>query len=832
MRKSLSIIIIAILILSGIHAVGLSNKVSETDQEQVFFKNIDLEFNQISFIENDEFLEVKLEDVTTYLMDPGKPIIPKIVTQLELPFGAKNVEVKVIPKNIKEQTIKKQIRPSPIHLPLLEISNYIVTKEFKNEGIYDSSEPYPASWYKYQVTSGINNDFERVTNVAIHTYPLKYIPKENKILIADSAEIIISYIDPQIVLSSKDDEFDLVIIAPEKFSNALNKLVNHKNSFDVKTFLKTTEEIYNEFTGVDKPEEIKYFIKDAIEKNNIKYVLLVGGLKSKIWANPREHTNYGVRDWYLPVRYHNFYDNPVHPLSYEKLHDPGVISDLYYADVYKEGGVFNDWDPNGDGIIAAWGRESEGIENDTGLDMDPDVSLSRLACRSVSEVRNVVNKIVNYESTKAADSWFKRVITVSGDGFMDQQDLDFQWDTNGDSDGSYIIYAVSRNPDMVEGPPDIINITLDRTQETSITFNHDDWERVDTYPSPPIAEIVSISKGDVLGNNDYYERIREGQAYGNDFYNWADINYTDGILHIRGKTYDPKPYGYLTDIHVWVKNENTDEIVFDEWRYDSEMFYEGEWVVGEEVVNGGGGATYYMPDDFEIEHIWASNGKFTGEADVISALNKGCGFAFLSGHGSPNVWADHYPGIPGNRKHGSVTGLTVSTIASYRIFNPPFFRFPLFPMNQIKNTDKLPITLIGGCHNSQFNVSFIPGFFDIYNKRNTWCSGTGVPECFSWYLIQMRNTGAIATIGNSGLGYGVPGNLTTVDGLDGGICIEFFKQYGIDYNENGYGILGDVYTETLRSYVQTFDMDFLDHAKSLTQWIMLGDPSLRIGGYP
>jgi len=29
--------------------------------------------------------------------------------------------------------------------------------------------------------------------------------------------------------------------------------------------LKTTESIYEEYSGVDKPEQIKYFIKDALE---------------------------------------------------------------------------------------------------------------------------------------------------------------------------------------------------------------------------------------------------------------------------------------------------------------------------------------------------------------------------------------------------------------------------------------------------------------------------------------------------------------------------------------------------------------------------------------
>ena len=74
-------------------------------------------------------------------------------------------------------------------------------------------------------------------------------------------------------------------------------------------------------------------------------------------------------------------------MTIAKIHDPGVITDLYYADIYKEGGEFEDWDPNDDGIFAAWGLE--GVENDT-IDLAPDVCVGRLACRNTKEVRNVV----------------------------------------------------------------------------------------------------------------------------------------------------------------------------------------------------------------------------------------------------------------------------------------------------------------------------------------------------------------------------------------------------------------------------------------------------------
>ena len=723
-----------------------------------------------------------------------------------------------------EQEIVGKIIPAPTPLPLLALSHSVVKNEIDEE-IYTNTDPYPDSWFSYRVGCGLNENMERVTHVSVHTYPARYIPASDKLLIAESADIKITYEPSTITLYSVDEEFDLVIIAPNKFENILARLKQHKDDFGVKTFIKTTESIYEEYEGVDKPEKIKRFIDDAIQINKITYVLLVGGLKSMIWNIPREHMNYGDQWWYVPVRYTNFYDDPKYPLSFEKIFDPGFLCDMYYADVYGEGGVFQDWDSNGDGKIAVWGMDTKGfdIENDTNFDFYPDVALGRLACRSKKEVRDVVNKIIRYEETAADADWFKKVVTMTGDGFMDQEDLDIQWDTNGLDEGVYTIKAQSFNPNEEGGPVEKITVTIDRSVETNLTFNHDDWERVTGYPFSPVAEIVSVSDGDILGNTDFFYEPKEGEAYGNSQNGWANLEFSEGVLHIRGKTYDPKPYGNVTDIRVWVENEDM-EMIFEDWRYDQEMYYEGEWVCGEKTLLGGGGAMYYMPEDFDIEHFWASNGKLDGKEDYFTALDPGCGFAFFSGHGSPNVWSDHYPGIPGNRGHGSLPSLSVIGFKNGII--------PQLHMKKFENDDKLPIILVGGCHNSQFNVSMIPGLVDLYNEKNTWCHGTPVPECFSWYLVKMPRTGAIATIGNTGLGYGAPGKITTTEGLDGGICIEFFKEYGVQYNDNsGAVFLGDVYSNTLKNYVDTFDLEMLDHAKSLNQWTLLGDPSLMIGGY-
>jgi len=78
-----------------------------------------------------------------------------------------------------------------------------------------------------------------------------------------------------------------------------------------------------------------------------------------------------------------------------------------------------------------------------------------------------------------------------------------------------------------------------------------------------------------------------------------------------------------------------------------------------------------------------------------------------------------------------------------------------------------------------------------------------VPETFSWRLVRNPHGGSIATMGNTGLGYGMPGVDLTTGGGDGWITIEFFKQYGAE----GLDVLGQAYQQTLTAYINTFDMN-------------------------
>src|SRR6056297_473976 len=97
-----------------------------------------------------------------------------------------------------------------------------------------------------------------------------------------SAGIVTSEYNAKIKTESmtvSTDAFNLLIIAPEEFTDELSSLIDHKNDMGMKTSLVTFETIQtSEHTtqGQDDAEKMKYYIKYALETSDISYVLLVG----------------------------------------------------------------------------------------------------------------------------------------------------------------------------------------------------------------------------------------------------------------------------------------------------------------------------------------------------------------------------------------------------------------------------------------------------------------------------------------------------------------------------------------------------------------------------
>ena len=792
--KSITCFIVVLFLTSSFTVIGMGNEAGDLEQ------TISTNFLEPNIIEG-EYIELEVEGTNSYIFSEGKPKLPIYRETITLPFGVDITNVYCNAQEIETKEISKKVIPSPITIPKSEMK--ISNEPVFDEDIYSSEELFPDNWYSYEVGVGFDENLEHKTFLTIVSYPVRYNAGLDTLTYAKKIDITVEYTELDSEPFPLLSEYDMVIIAPRRFKSDLNKLVDHKNNLNppVKTTLKLTQDIYREYTGYDKPEKIKNFIKDAIETWGIKYVLLVGGLKSLIFGEPRDNKNEGTKDWFLPVRYTNLQVGG---------DEPGFVADLYYADIYKTGGVFEDWDKNGNHV---YGEAADKP------DLYPDVSVGRLACRNIFEVRSMVDKIKHYESGPCDPSWFEEILLVSGDGFLDQEDLDIQWDTTGLSNGKYTIYAQSSNPDGDVGILESINVTLDKSAPTHIRFNHDDYLRFPNYPDfpeKPMAEIVSVSEGDVLGYNSTFYKPSEREAYCNDHTGWANVKYSNGVLYIRGKTYDPQPYGNVSTINVWVE-DSQGTIVFSDQR-TTEMYYEGEWTTGEIPLYGRAGGAYYMPSSFGKTFMWGSNGNIEGEDDLKPELDKGSGFVFFSGHGSPNIWANHFPGIPGNRKYGGFDGLRNIDLVNY----PPFL-----PMQKLKNDYKNPIVVVGGCHNSMFNVTFLSTLKDKHNQAYMHCYGIPTAECWSWWLTRLSKRGAIAAMGNTGYGYGILGKDCTIGGVDNWITTEFFVQYGTE----GHDILGDAHSLTLKSYTDQFGKNDASDIKTVEQWVLHGDPSLKIGGY-
>jgi len=96
----------------------------------------------------------------------------------------------------------------------------------------------------------------------------------------------------------------------------------------------------------------------------------------------------------------------------------------------------------------------------------------------------------------------------------------------------------------------------------------------------------------------------------------------------------------------------------------------------------------------------------------------------------------------------------------------------------------------------------------------------------SWYVLK-KDGGAIASIGNTGYGYGYV-NAGATEGLGGWIEPRFFDAYA----NQSKTILGETHTQAIIDYINiigSVNEDNIDR-KTIEQWALLGDPSLKLGG--
>ena len=301
MKKILSIVIMGVLILSGLGAAAFTTNVSFKSTMSMKHESTSVLFSsQPVQLEKDGFVELEMSGATTQLLEPNKPVLPLYVKTYEIPFGSTNIQVTCNPQDIGTMTLTKEVIPARI-APLSKMSENMAY--VKDASVYGSAAFYPDSWFSYDLGAGRNSNDQQVTFVKVVCYPVRYSPLNNQVDYAGGFDISVTYDAPTTQPKALSTSYDMVIIAPSAFESTLQPLIDFKNSKGMTTTFKSMESILSEYTGFDQPEQVKYFIKDAYDTWGITYVMLVGGLKSHIYAKDKDTISAGWKAWWVPVRY-------------------------------------------------------------------------------------------------------------------------------------------------------------------------------------------------------------------------------------------------------------------------------------------------------------------------------------------------------------------------------------------------------------------------------------------------------------------------------------------------------------------------------------------------
>jgi len=377
---------LASAISAGIPGVIEPAEHQATPTDDLQSRHITLDFTTPTVSQKQDYININVDGCRP-TRSAGQPILPIATRTLTFPLGTSINDVQCQPGDIATM----ELSAKPIPAPRLISHDGDLTSEVWEGPVYAGSNAYPSEWVRWRTNGGLQ-DGEHVTYLTLNVYPVRYHPAADTAAYLSSIDVTVSY-EAGTGLATGDG-YDMVVISPLTFYPAVTKLIEHKESLGITCQWATPMQIssgkYFPVEGDDTAEQIKYFIKNAIEEWGTRYVLIMGALGR------------------VPIR--TVYTQPSADSS------ETFASDLYYADIYDGSGGFSSWDSNDNDYYGEY-NHSGNIDE---MDLYPDVHVGRLACRSVIEAWFAVDKIISYESSPAGD-WYNRFIVAGGDSFNDAQ---------------------------------------------------------------------------------------------------------------------------------------------------------------------------------------------------------------------------------------------------------------------------------------------------------------------------------------------------------------------------------------------------------------------------
>jgi hypothetical protein len=210
---------------------------------------------------------------------------------------------------------------------------------------------------------------------------------------------------------------DLIVIAPRAISESLGDFIAFKKT-QVPTELVILDDVLASSKGVDDAEKLKRFLYERWCAGRCAYVLLAGDADV------------------LPVRY-MVLDRKT-PVAFDCAFYP---SDLYYADLAKADGTFDDWNAETDGFHGGYFGEVRGEKNKEdainfdGIDYLPEVAIGRWPVSTPDAARSVAAKSMAVERRRAVQTAPRELAIIAATGWVDttrhfdriERGLDDRW---------------------------------------------------------------------------------------------------------------------------------------------------------------------------------------------------------------------------------------------------------------------------------------------------------------------------------------------------------------------------------------------------------------------
>jgi hypothetical protein len=255
-------------------------------------------------------------------------------------------------------------------------------------------------------------------------------------------------------------------------------------------------------------------------------------------------------------------------------------------------------------------------------------------------------------------------------------------------------------------------------------------------------------------------------------------------------------------------------------KYEASTPYSQAWYTRMVGISGKNHATYagqpdgeYLTDlamsymtgliDDEVR-VYASNEESGGATPIpkhiTKAFTNGARFIYFSGHGHPLKWDTH----PVDDMQVWMGGLHTRDMWKFFNFN------------------KLPIVVVGGCHDAQFNISWWKTYkaAELGDGEWYWTHGDPGTLCFCWKMITIPWGGAVASMGGSGLTTSMSGQPNSGNAK---LATDFFYNVG----QEGMETFGEAFWGATQKYIDENTIELWE-SHVITIWNPFGDPSLQL----